>query len=270
MFEIGRAMFHQLFAGLLLIRGQLTGARTLIAEARDEMPALDHVLDVPEAALDTTLGDRDTARARLEGALDRARDNDLMVGTELLLSMLVEADVTDGDATGARARSRELDEVAAALGTPRALMHAAFARAVAHTDTGSALDCLRTAQRHGQHFEKAHLGLRLAWSGLVDPTTLHDVYDYFGRVDAPLARSWTRSAMETRGVPVPGRAVTKAENERLLGQLLTEGLTNRQIATVLDRSEKSVEGRLGRLFARTGYRSRIELAAALLDGTYPH
>jgi DNA-binding NarL/FixJ family response regulator len=59
-----------------------------------------------------------------------------------------------------------------------------------------------------------------------------------------------------------------AENERLLATLVTDGLTNRELATVLGASEKSVEGRLSRLFQRTGYRSRVELASAVLTGDY--
>jgi DNA-binding NarL/FixJ family response regulator len=59
-----------------------------------------------------------------------------------------------------------------------------------------------------------------------------------------------------------------AENERLLATLVTDGLTNRELATVLGASEKSVEGRLSRLFQRTGYRSRVELASAVLTGEY--
>ncbi|MCK1812910.1 hypothetical protein MTQ13_01220 [Streptomyces sp. XM4011] len=34
-------------------------------------------------------------------------------------------------------------------------------------------------------------------------------------------------------------------------------------------SEKSVESRLTRLFKRAGYRSRVELASAILTGDYP-
>jgi DNA-binding NarL/FixJ family response regulator len=56
------------------------------------------------------------------------------------------------------------------------------------------------------------------------------------------------------------------ENERLLATLAAEGLSNKQIATALNTSEKSVEGRLSRLFTRSGYRSRIELSNAIVDG----
>jgi DNA-binding NarL/FixJ family response regulator len=83
-----------------------------------------------------------------------------------------------------------------------------------------------------------------------------------------LHRSVLRNLMRTHGIPVPGRQATVAENERLLAVLVTDGLGNKQIATLLDTSEKSVEGRLSRLFSRTGYRSRVELAAAMLTGRF--
>lgn len=75
--------------------------------------------------------------------------------------------------------------------------------------------------------------------------------------------------MREHDVPVPGRRTTTSENERLLAVLVAEGLINRQLARVFATSEKSVEGRLSRMFARAGYRSRVELAAAMLTGEYP-
>jgi DNA-binding CsgD family transcriptional regulator len=265
----GRAVLYQSLAIVTIYAGRLTAARKLTAAARAETSALNHLLEVPDAAIDVLLRDVDAATARLEGALDHARGNDVLIGTDALLALLVEVDRFSGDAPRARAHAQQLDEVAEVLRNPRASMYAAFGRALADDDTAAAAECMQLAHDSGQPFEVARLGLRLATTGLTDPTVLLEIYDFYGRLDdALLARAWTRSAMEARGVPVPGRAVTKAENERLLGQLLTEGLTNRQIASVLGSTEKSVEGRLGRLFSRTGYRSRIELATALLDGTF--
>jgi DNA-binding NarL/FixJ family response regulator len=74
--------------------------------------------------------------------------------------------------------------------------------------------------------------------------------------------------MRNQGIAIPGRSVTISENERLLASLVADGLTNRELATVLSATEKSVEGRLSRLFQRTGYRSRVELATAMLTGDY--
>jgi DNA-binding NarL/FixJ family response regulator len=67
---------------------------------------------------------------------------------------------------------------------------------------------------------------------------------------------------------VPDRGPTAAENDRLLATLVAEGTPNRQLATVLQVSEKSVEGRLSRLLRRTGYRSRVEIATAVFNATF--
>jgi DNA-binding CsgD family transcriptional regulator len=45
---------------------------------------------------------------------------------------------------------------------------------------------------------------------------------------------------------------------------VTEALTNRQLSAVLGVSKSAVANRLMRLFARTGTRSRLELATAVL------
>ncbi|WP_224390455.1 hypothetical protein [Pseudonocardia sp. ICBG1293] len=260
-----RATFHYLLIGLTMASGQIGVARQLVETARKEVLLGDHVVDFADVSVDLALGEAGTAQARLVAALERARSDDLLVGTDLILSVLVSLAQLRGDEAGARLRMQELDEVARALQSPRASMHAAFARATAHRDTTAVEEFLRLAEETGPEYESTHLTLRLVGTGLADPALLHDVYAVYGRLDAPLYRAWTRAAMEAHGVPVPGRAQTKAENERLLGRLLIEGLSNRQIATLLGSSAKSVEGRLGRLFARTGYRSRIELASALLE-----
>ncbi|NLU79473.1 helix-turn-helix transcriptional regulator [Micromonospora sp. HNM0581] len=53
--------------------------------------------------------------------------------------------------------------------------------------------------------------------------------------------------------------------EREVIGLIRHGRTNRQIAVALRISEKTVENHLTRLFARTGCRSRVELAAVSLS-----
>lgn len=269
-FDVSAAAFHQQFAGLMVMRGQLSGAREMVAAARAEVTVLTHVLDVVDAAVDAILGHLDVAEARADKALTRARNEDLLVGADLLLVLLIETDLVKGDGDAARRHSGELDAVAEKLGTPRAVLQACFGRALVHRDTAAADETVHIARETGQAFDGAQLGMRLARTGLLGEQDMLEVYDFYQRIDAPLARYWTRTAMESSGIPVPGRSITKAENERLLGQLLTEGMSNRQIAHILGSTEKSVEGRLGRLFARTGYRSRIELAAALLDRTFDH
>ncbi|MEJ2870525.1 LuxR family transcriptional regulator [Actinomycetospora sp. OC33-EN08] len=76
-----------------------------------------------------------------------------------------------------------------------------------------------------------------------------------------------RAAMKRRGVTAPrassSTGVSAAEHQ--LVELVREGRTNRQIATTLQLSEKTVENQLTRLFAKVGCRTRYGLATARLD-----
>jgi DNA-binding NarL/FixJ family response regulator len=84
------------------------------------------------------------------------------------------------------------------------------------------------------------------------------------RVSPALERFRTPAAMRVAGITVPGRKQATVESEQLLATLIAEGLTNRQIATVLRLTEDAVANRLSRLFARTGLRSRTEVVTAVL------
>jgi DNA-binding CsgD family transcriptional regulator len=73
-------------------------------------------------------------------------------------------------------------------------------------------------------------------------------------------------------VPRPGAAATVAHpqaltaREREVGDLVSRGLTNREIARDLFLSEKTVESHLSRIFAKLGVSSRAELAATIARG----
>ncbi|MEU9339935.1 LuxR C-terminal-related transcriptional regulator [Streptomyces sp. NPDC048278] len=89
------------------------------------------------------------------------------------------------------------------------------------------------------------------------------------RCGASVLLGRVREVTRERGVPAPRARVRRdalAVTEQRIIELIGEGLTNRQIALRLQLSEKTVENYLTRLFARTGCRSRVELAAASLSG----
>lgn len=84
-------------------------------------------------------------------------------------------------------------------------------------------------------------------------------------IGAPWLRSATAEAMRARGVRRrrgPAHRTTLSPVESRIIELIRAGRTNRQIAVAIRMSEKTVENYLTRLFARTGCRSRVELAAA--------
>jgi hypothetical protein len=98
---------------------------------------------------------------------------------------------------------------------------------------------------------------------------LRDAHALATRCGAAALLERVRGVTRERGVPAPrapGRREDPGVTERRVVELIGEGLTNRQIALRLQLSEKTVENYLTRLFARTGCRSRVELAAASLAG----
>ena len=136
------------------------------------------------------------------------------------------------------------------------------------SDESAAAAAVDLARERGEPYEMAVTFSKLAAGGHRPAELLPEAYRLAGGLDALLLRARLRHVMRQNGVPVPDRAATTSENERLLAVLVAEGLSNRQLATVFATTEKSVEGRLTRMFARIGYRSRVELAAAMLTGDF--
>ncbi|WP_410650730.1 AAA family ATPase [Amycolatopsis sp. cmx-4-54] len=259
----GRAAMLLEVTELLVAQGKPTTARELLASGRAAGPPPAHLLDCAEALIDHALGEPDDAISLLRQALASAAANDLLVGTDLCWSLLTELSLANGDQDTAARCLVEIDRVAEAMPTGRAATHALLIRARVTGDLAAAEACLRLVRERGQPFELARSISRLVDGGLGDPALLAEAYELFGG-DALLERAWLRNLMRAHDVPVPGRRETLAENERLLGLLVSEGLSNKEIARMLRTSRKSVEGRLNRLFTRTGLTSRIELARTLL------
>ena len=63
---------------------------------------------------------------------------------------------------------------------------------------------------------------------------------------------------------IGGRRLTPREQK--IVELLVHGWTNRQIAARLNVSEHTVKVQMGRLFAKLGVKSRLQLAMRVLRG----
>lgn len=254
---------------ILTARGRLSEARTVIENARARGPMLLHLLSVPESDLQRTLGNTGRARRLVVDGIGLAIEGGLVVGTDELWLRMAEWHLAADKATEARECAVEVVRIADLLDTGRSRLHAFLATAIADGDRAAAAEAVSLARQREQPFELANALSLLAGRELIDGKLLREAYELYGELDALLPRARLRQVMRDLDIAVPGRSATVAENERLLAALVTEGLTNRELAVVLGGSEKSVEGRLTRLFQRTGYRSRVELAAAMLTGEYP-
>lgn len=259
---------HQAAAGILIGRGRLARARELLTAARVAPHGLLHLLDAPDALADRALGEPAAARLRLRDGLAKAADHGLLIDTETLWLPLLELCMEKGDLAGARECVGAVERVATLMQTSRSTLYLLMATAMVDGDRGAGEEAVRLARERGQPPELAQVIERMVRYDAADPALLPEAYTVLGDLDALLYRAWLRNLMRDKDVAVPGRRATVAENERLLAVLTAEGLGNRQLATVLQTSEKSVEGRLSRLFSRTGYRSRVDLAAAMLSGEY--
>lgn len=265
-YHIGYSAMQLTIITALVAQGKLTAAREMLTAARETGPRLGHLLDIAEARIQWALGESEAAKAKLLACERAAAERGLSVGVDLCLAELADLALQAGDQDEAKRCLVAIEELAQTMPTSRVLMHAELVRSLVDGDHASADECLAMVRRRGQPFEMATVYEKLVRHGVADPALLSSAYDGLGEFDALLHRSWLRNLMREHAIVVPGRARTAVESEHLLAVLIADGLTNRQLAMALRVSEKSVENRLSRLFARTGYRSRIELSAAMRDG----
>lgn len=262
------AAVYRAGAEVLTGQGWPARARTMLDAGRSRGLPLWHLATPALVDLDRVVGDVGSATRTAEQALAAATRSGAVVGTDELWMLTAELAAQRGDLAAARAAADEATAVAALVGGAAALLRAATARLVAGHPGGDAQEVLRLARLLGRPAELARACEQVVRCTGGHPELLAEAYELYGDLGAILHRSRVRQAMREHGLPVPGRADTLAEGEQLLAVLVAEGLSNRQLAAATQSSEKSVEGRLSRLFTRTGYRSRVELAAAVLVGDY--
>ncbi|WP_344188500.1 LuxR C-terminal-related transcriptional regulator [Acrocarpospora corrugata] len=257
-------------AGLLENHGLLRNIELdiLLDQGRYEEAAA--VLDDPPPDCATQTGLRHTFRARLAlGLGDRAAarawvDRALATGIAdvahraLTVQVLIHAAARDRE--GGKLAATRLDE-RSATGTPRARMAADLAMGWAFEDTDRAGAALDRARADGLPFEEARARLVLGTIG--DHAQLSRAHNAFNALGAIPWRERAAMLMREAGL-APAGALTPAE--RRVIELVAGGLSNPQIADELHYSRKTVEVYLTRVYAKTGFKSRVELALAVERG----
>jgi DNA-binding CsgD family transcriptional regulator len=147
--------------------------------------------------------------------------------------------------------------------------HVLLAQAMVHRNLLCAKACAeiaRTREHPVMHAKACVVAGRLD----ADPQPwLHEAYQITKRLRANSLRASVLRTMRELGVTVPRarqERPTFSDTELRIVELLRDGWTNRQIATDIQVTEKTVESYLTRLFAKTGCRTRVDLAAASLAG----
>ncbi|MCI2417465.1 AAA family ATPase [Saccharopolyspora sp. K220] len=212
----------------------------------------------PEDAL--RVGWRDYLRHRERGAL---------AGLERLLTRLIRYAWRETDRSLANRLLAELEALDDQLRSSSSREAVLFMQALLDRDREQALQALELTRRRGD-LPRAAMGYLLVGDLSADPQPWHqEYYELANRFGCTRGRGPLYDLMRERGVPLPRsrtRQTSFSSTEMRIIDLVSDGFTNRRIAALIGVSEKTVESHLTRLFARTGCRSRLELAAAQLEG----
>jgi DNA-binding CsgD family transcriptional regulator len=101
-------------------------------------------------------------------------------------------------------------------------------------------------------------------------TTLTEAWRGFRALDAEVWRGRAAGALRARRLPVPrARRASSGELtqlERDIVMLVYEGLSNEKIAERLSYSRHSITAYLGKIYAKTGCATRLDLVRAVTEG----
>jgi DNA-binding NarL/FixJ family response regulator len=259
-------------ADLRLLQGRLHEAAELMAPYRDRV-----AMRGPLARLHLRRGEVDAAVAMAELGL-RDLIDDLLRGGPLL-GVIVQAELQRDDPDGAARAAARLEALAGASDSAVLRADASLARgrvAAARGDHQLAVtelaDARRGLERAARPMEAAIARLELAAvygamddqaAAVVEARSAHAVLAPLGASGADVAAALLRSMGATVRVVDDGsptiEGLTRRESEVL--ELVTEGLTNAEIAQRLYISPKTAEHHVGRVLTKLGVRTRAEAAA---------
>jgi DNA-binding CsgD family transcriptional regulator len=256
-------------AEILLDRGDVDAASALAAGLQTPITPNVRNAAVVRARIERALGDDGAARRILEEQRESAKRPGASVWKlPEVLAELVDLAVDAGE--DAEVLLEELEDVAARTGWVEAEVNVRRARAVVRRDPDAAADYLAFAEAERWEVERARALLVL---GLLDVDPGANLAAAYRAFDAMGAAPWRRraaAALRARALTVPrraaGRTSTLTDTEAQLVRLVRDGLSNRQIATAMHYSPKTIEVYLSRLYAKTGFASRLELIRAVDTG----
>ncbi|MFG1873878.1 LuxR C-terminal-related transcriptional regulator [Sphaerisporangium sp. NPDC049003] len=252
------ALLRNIELDILLDQGRYDEAEPLLADPPPKCPQHLSLRAVFKARRVLGLGDRTTAARLLNEAVASGPPD--VLHRALGVRVLMHSTARELDA--AREAAIALADVVR-TGTPRARMISELASAAVFKDVEMAEAVLEAARADGLRFEEARA--RLVLGALGDGAQLVRAHGIFTDLGAAPWRERTARRLRDAGLaPAPAAALTPVE--RRVIELVATGLSNPQIADELHYSRKTVEVYLSRVYAKTGLRSRVELALAYERG----
>lgn len=252
------ALLRNIELDILLDQGKHEKAALILAEPPPRSALQEGLRSTSRARLAVGRGDRVTAHRELNQAL-ATRVPDVI---HRALAVQVQLHTTSGEMEAGRTAAARLAELAV-TGTPRAQLSADLAMAVAFRDRLRAGAALERARADGLPFEEARA--RLVLGGLGDQAQLPRAHSIFTRLGADPWRNLAERRLRAVGL-VPAQVGGLTPAERRVIELVAGGLSNPQIAEELHYSRKTIEVYLTRVYAKTGLKSRVELALAVERG----
>ena len=251
-----------------LERDELDAAEARAAWARPiRGGALACALDIADARLLAARGHSARAHELLERARRREPGPSMMLA--LVLGEQIELAVLGGDLATARVRNAELHQLPRDPAAIAVTMRHLLGDALTSSDAAAALAAHDYACEHGLQLDAAW-ALAIAGSRSIDEDVLITAHDELGRLGAHARQRRVAGRLRALGRRVVRRPRTRRETlstvELEVSSHVADGLTNRRIGALMNLSPKTIEVYLSRIYAKTGCRSRVELAVAIRAG----
>lgn len=242
-----------------------------ISSGQAPQVAHSHLYSWAEARLLRLTGQPDMALERLERTLDQQAERGIRLGLPFLLWEAAAAAGESGQRGLAQAHLQSLEALAGELDSPLAGAAANQTRLEVEGDLGAGEAARQAFDALGMAFHVALSDLHL---GLVAPEAgrLVGAYRVFESMGADPWRRRAGMGLRRLGEPVPRRSRRRSTDAGLsplqerIARLVADGLSNREIATTLAVSVRTVENYLSIIYRNSGCRSRAELVAALVSG----
>jgi DNA-binding NarL/FixJ family response regulator len=215
------------------------------------------------------MGELDRARELGWAAYERISADERPLRLPWLLIRLAYLELRAGDAGQLRRLCDGAKRWHARFGGVELRVAELILRGLAEQDRAAAIAAVETLRR--QASPPALMVACVAVALLADEPRpwYHEAYEAARRLGDDWMRLTIRAFMTGSGLTPPRHRARPAElstvEQTIIG-LIQRGSTNRQIAAAIRISEKTVENHLTRLFAKTGCRSRLDLATASLEG----